>query len=298
MAKRLHGLMALSAALLLSSTLGAEPPPLDKEIVVTGIREPEKAAAEFVGAISLDHGGQIARFETSVCPALFGLPDDQKAAVEARLREVAKAAGIAVEDPGCRPNLVVTVAADPADFLANLYRKRPWLFHDLTRSEIDMLTTTRAPARAWHLVGRRESDNRVAQHFFDTQGEYNDAHLTPSHQFSRLKKSTRPALTLAFVVLDLPSIVELTLPQLADYAAMRAFAMTRPGTAATIGGRSILGLFEDQREDRSPAASLTAWDLAYLRALYGTRSLTTATQQKATMARLAAQEIARDVEKR
>src|SRR3546814_14784957 len=78
------------------------------------------------------------------------------------------------------------------------------------------LTAASTPGQAWHLLERRESDGRRAEHFVDTRGEFMDAHLTPSHQFSRLKKSMRPALTLAFVVIDLESAKGLTVPQLAD----------------------------------------------------------------------------------
>lgn len=301
MAKGPMGCAALVAALLLSPDVRASPPvetSADKEIVVTGFREPQQAATEFVDAVSVEHEGQIARFESRICPAIFGLPDDRKAAVERRLRKVAEAAGIEVETADCRPNLVVAVAADPVDFVRTLHKKRPWLFRDLRRAAIERLTGTQAPARAWHLVGRRESDGRRAEHFVDTEGVYLDAHLTPSHQFSRLKKSTRPMLNLAFVVVDLPSIVNLTIPQLADYAAMRALAMTRPNAQLAMDGRSILGLFDDRRAGRAPALSVTAWDLAYLRALYATRSVTTAAQQRATMARIAGETLAGKAEPR
>src|SRR3546814_11154869 len=73
---------------------------------------------------------------------------------------------------------------------------------------------------------------------------------------------------------------------------MRTLAMTRPGTAVAAEGRSILGLFDDRRAGRAPAQSLTARDLAYLKALYSTRSVSTAAQQRATMARIAARALA------
>src|SRR3546814_20545293 len=72
---------------------------------------------------------------------------------------------------------------------------------------------------------------------------------------------------------------------------MRTLAMTRPGTAVAAEGRSILGLFDDRRAGRAPAQSLTARDLAYLKALYSTRSVSTAAQHRATMARIPAREL-------
>src|SRR3546814_12856952 len=88
----------------------------------------------------------------------------------------------------------------------------------------------------------------------------------------------RPALTLAFAVIDLESAKGLTVPQLVDYWAMRTLAMTRPGPAVAAEGRSILGLFADRRAGRATAHALTARPPAHPNALYSPRRLSQAPQ--------------------
>src|SRR3546814_6128144 len=164
MAKRLFRLGALLAASLIApvaeAAVAGDAP--DNEIVVTCLRESEAAAAEFVGAISVDHDNQIARFEGSICPAAFGLPGGEKSAVESRLHAVAEEVGIEVGRPDCRPNPVVIVAADPVDFIRTLHRKRPGLFRDAERRDIARLTAASTPGPAWHLPERREAGGRRA----------------------------------------------------------------------------------------------------------------------------------------
>src|SRR3546814_13571411 len=123
MAKRLFSLGARLAASLIASVAEAAVAgdALDNEIVVTGLRESEAAAAEFVGAISVDHDNQIARFEASLCPAAFGLPGGAKSAVKSRLHAAAEDVGLEVGRPDCRADLVVIVDADPVEFIHTLH---------------------------------------------------------------------------------------------------------------------------------------------------------------------------------
>jgi hypothetical protein len=69
----------------------------------------------------------------------------------------------------------------------------------------------------------------------------------------------------AVIVIDVAAVDGMTIAQVADYAAMRGLARTHPpGRPGTVG--TILNLFD-------PAAvaplEMTVFDLAYLRALYG-----------------------------
>src|SRR3546814_12000053 len=101
MAKRLFRLGALLAASLIASVAEAavagDAP--DNEIVVTGLRESEAAAAEFVGAISVDHDNQIARFGGSICPSTIGLPRGEKSCVESLRHAVAECGGLESGSP-------------------------------------------------------------------------------------------------------------------------------------------------------------------------------------------------------
>jgi hypothetical protein len=67
------------------------------------------------------------------------------------------------------------------------------------------------------------------------------------------------------VLFDRDDVRGMTLVQLADYATMRGLARTRPVDAAGAALDTILALFDASAE---PPAELTAFDGAYLGALY------------------------------
>ena len=95
-----------------------------------------------------------------------------------------------------------------------------------------------------------------------------------------------------FIVFDLPAIDGLTRLQIADHAAMRAFARTEAGGQPA--RHSILALFDDRRAGRAfPAPQLTEWDAAYLRALYCTGNAVGARQQRSGMSRAMRRALAR-----
>lgn len=76
----------------------------DAPIVVIGQRDAEKQIENFVGALTqASPRGQIARFETAVCPAAFGMSDAQRAAVAERIRAVAAGVGLKWQRPAANP---------------------------------------------------------------------------------------------------------------------------------------------------------------------------------------------------
>ena len=79
----------------------------------------------------------------------------------------------------------------------------------------------------------------------------------------RVRTAVRNVLLRAYVIIDLDQTEALTLNQLADYAAMVAFAQIDPD-AEVAEYSTILNVLDD------PAATseLTDWDLAYLGAVY------------------------------
>lgn len=256
-----------------------------KDIVVTGTREDRREVARFVREVTDDRGGQIVRFHSDLCVAAYGLPDSHAEAVRQRVSDVAEAAGLSLAKSGCRPNLVIVVADSSRGFLESLGKKRPSLFRDVRGPGRARLLAGDGPVRAWQIVERREADDRRAEHFIEGEGYRPEAHMMPHVHSSRLRHSTRPDLSSAFVVFDLERIEGLTLTQIADYAAMRALARTRPDRAG--GPPTILRLFKG-----GAAHGLTRWDLAYLRALYATDNAMMAGQHRQAMAGRVARELA------
>ena len=74
---------------------------------------------------------------------------------------------------------------------------------------------------------------------------------------------SRPHFIAAVVVVELDALGGLTVTQLADYAAMRAFARTDPRRLKGTGAPTILSAIEAPMNSPVPL-TLTEWDLAFL----------------------------------
>lgn len=275
---------------------GAEPDEVHEAIVVTGSLDRRDPVSAFVDGVTLETADQIAKYATPICPVSLGLPSGHAEVIEARMRQVAHYLGVGANAEGCRPNVVVVVAEEGGDFVQQLRRERPELFSALELSDLRRIMRLTGPVRAWHVVEPRGADGRPMQRIaFLTTGPNEPPRPIPRGYMlsgvmpSVTQRSTRQDLTFSFVVFELQAIEGLTLLQLADHAVMRALARTEPSSFPA--GRSILGLFADQEAGAAPAAELTAWDAAYLGALYRTSHNVTAHQQRSNMAQTMRREL-------
>jgi len=260
-------------------------------LVAAALAAPASAQPDprgFVDAITLQVEEQAARFHVPVCAASYGLPTGYGEAVVARIRDVAQAAGASVDaDRGCQPNLIVMVANDSHEVSEVLRRARPDIYDGLNSIDIERVLATPGPVRAWQSSepvraeggGSFEArDNFIAQ----------DVHLHNGNMpASLLRATTRRDLRLSVVVFDVDAIDGLTLRQIADHAALRGLAPTRPPATAT--GATILTLFDRPARGGGGLTQLTGLDLAYLRALYRDDGASKGSLQRAALARLIAQ---------
>ena len=218
-----------------------------------------------------------------------GLPSDYGAVVDERVRAVARAAGIAVaRRSDCVPNLIVLVADEGEEAASLLRRERPDVFAGLDPIDIDRAIAAAGPVRTWQSSVAQRVDGEAVAHSRD-QYLYQDVHLYHGVPAGLLREITSRHLRLSVVMFDVDAIDGLTLMQIADHAAMRGLAVTRP--AAADGGRSILALFDDAAAGREPAAGATEWDGAYLRALYRVSGSLSAAFQRHSLARLLEQDL-------
>jgi hypothetical protein len=187
----------------------------------------------------LDFGtrGVPPTWQDKVCPHLAGLPEQQQQYVLARIAQIARAAGVAVGDSDCTPNVFITVTTQPRALLQSMdkqyatfgERGRPYL--------IDQFIATPRPVRVWYNVAR----GRPGSLGFEFSG--------------------------VLVIVDQTQLKTVSVGQLADYLALVSLAEIKPG-ASPKDGRSILTLF-----DTGPHAAptgLTDWDAAFLKSLYST----------------------------
>jgi hypothetical protein len=274
--RRLLPLLMLAA---LPTAVAAQPEPAGRA-----------AVRRFVEQVTVETEGQLARFHEPVCPISRGLPPDHNMVVEERVRAVARAVGIPVGRVGCRPNLVVLVADDGEAATSLLRRERPDIFNGLDPTDIDRAIAAAGPVRTWQSsIAQRHDGESVADRRDHVL--FQDVHLHHGVPAGLLREVTRRELRLSVVLFDVDAIDGLTLMQVADHAAMRGLAPTRPAAAAA--GRSILALFDDDAAGRAPSGGATPWDGAYLRALYRLSGAATAGVERNTLARMLEQNLGR-----
>lgn len=235
-------------------------------------------------SLYLENGEGAGRWNSPVCPSVVGLQHDQGEFVLARLSQIAQAAGVPLAGERCTPaNLLVFVTAEPASFLTKWSKSRGQaMFGDGTPRAIKAFIDTPVPVRVWYnssqtaargaikqdehvttgvfgagsaATGQMENFGARAPYFIDPQGD------------SRIVRTVVQSVTSAFVVVDETRMQGVKIGQLADYIGMYAFARLRTGPHHG-DAPTILGLFQGAPTQSPPG--LTAWDEAFLEALYHT----------------------------
>ncbi|HST37212.1 MAG TPA: hypothetical protein VLK25_11355 [Allosphingosinicella sp.] len=257
---------------------GAQANP-ESNVIVTGERDREQAVRDFVGALTAGPmNGQLSRFEEAICPAAFGLSAPMRAAVEARMRVVATAAGLEVGGARCTPNVLLMVTRDKQALIRAIARRSPQYFGEERENRAARIAAQPGAASAWHAEERRNADGRA----LPMQGGF--AVNQTSGSASRLAASGRRAFIAAAVVVESEALVGLSPTQLADYALMRALARTDPGRLDAAGPPTILTALDAPPGSEVPL-SMTRWDLGFLRGLYAAQDNLYATAHRGQIAR-------------
>lgn len=277
---------ALAAPAFAQGTAGEDDP---DEIVVKGTRDRDRdrQISEFVGALTrVPVGGQLSRFEEKVCPAAVGLMPRQNKVVAARMRSVARAAGVPVGKENCAPNVFVVVAQDKEAVIADLHKK----YAD-PRGDRAKGSKQSGPALTWHLEGLLDQNGvpaGVKADSGDGPGGYYVVELGDGS--SRLRPASRPHFLASVLAVESAALDGLTTTQLADYAAMRLFARTDPARLEKSAAPTILTILDAPMGSAVPL-TLTNWDLGFLKALYGSGEGRYANQQSSEMKRLVKKEL-------
>lgn len=228
------------------------------EIVVPGDRplsakEIKRQARQITGDRNLRRQ-PLARFEEPVCPGVIGLPFDLASPIILRVRAVAETIGIETAQANdCKPNIIVAFTGNGKADLAELAKRDISMISGLSYWERKKLLAEDGPVRAFSMVAT-----------VSNTGMRSFSGMTQTTIASRLILSVRRDIETAVVLIDADVADGKTVMQLADYAAMRSFARTKPPKGDVYYG-TILQLFEDV--DRVPQR-LTDFDISYLRAVY------------------------------
>lgn len=239
------------------------------DIVIIGTkltpREIEQAALAVTPPGNLYHE-PLAQFQAPVCPGVIGMPDHFSAAMIARIRSVAQRARVPLDKRGtCKANLLVIFVANGQAALQNMRGRGPWLFGAISPAQLSDLAkdptlkdlaADPGPAHAWVSAEIRTRSGEVL-------GERD---LTdPTMSASRVSMPVRQDIVASVVVIDIGAVSGMPAEQVADYAAMRGLARTRPprqpGAVST-----IISLFD---KGAIAPLNMTRFDRAYLRSIYG-----------------------------
>lgn len=231
------------------------------DVVVEGSNSVSPAEArQYVAQITDTSQGQVARFQTPVCPVVVGLPDETNRKIAARIRDTARSLGAHLAPEQCNANLVVLVTDDASQSLAELRRTWNNSFDGLTPSEVDALSAETSPVRNWSVVSLRNEDGEPVY-------REDDRHQPRSVRVksaSILGSATRLDIDGSFILIERSAVGGKTVAQIADYSAMRGLARLR--LPKTDSPASILTLFDQAKIN--PPSGLTWSDRAYLQALY------------------------------
>jgi hypothetical protein len=281
-----RSLLFAAVAVLGMAAARAQTVPGPDDIVVTGSKEADRKAAEaYVASIAVRSETQLARFHQPVCPLVIGIPRPYSTMIEKRIAEDAAAAGIEVaKKVRCDANLIVVIAEDGAALVKDIRVHYPGWLAGLSPGDIDALSIP-GPARAWSVTSLRNEDGQRMRNSPESAGS--DAlagkPVLRVMTASILRQPTRQDMEASFVMIDKAPTIGLTLRQIADYAAMRGLARTRPPAGDGTALSTILTVLDPASTER--ARGLTNADTAYLRALYRGNGTAAAVNEKNEISR-------------
>jgi hypothetical protein len=268
----------LALAAIASSAAPPSPHPAvadSSAIVVQGFRDPKRQATDYLDKIvppAFD--AELGRFEEPICASVIGLPDQLKSEVLRRIQTVAAATKLPVGSAQCAPNLLLVVIDNKKSLIEGMRRKKESYLYGIGDDRIDRLENAAAPAVAWQIsevIGADGMPLRVDGDGFPR--------LFTTVSPSRVVNTTRRRVLGAVIVIEQRGLQNVTTRQLADFALVRALS-PMPAKDRPAPDSSVLSLFNPDVRPEDAPQSLTWWDVAFLKALYDTRSDTIASTQR------------------
>jgi hypothetical protein len=258
----------LLAGSALPAAAAAAPPSDTINVIGRAPEEVRKEAQTFVRATGVAER-PVARWIDPICPVALEVRSDVARRVEARVREIAAAAGARVAPANCSPNLKIVFSAD-AQSLVRHVASRTGGFSELDADDRAVLQGDSAPVRWWHTVQERTKDGMrpMATDTPPAAGmDVGSGAVTlgglvyQQYRSSFLSSQMVRGIIAAKVVVDVKLAEGVPLDSVAAYAALVGLAEIKLGEEAP--PNSILGLFTP-----NGPRELTSLDSNFLAALY------------------------------
>jgi hypothetical protein len=272
-------LFAICGAVMAVSAVAEEPTAATRldSITVQTARDRqaiERQVSAFVSGIAVaPYEQSLANWQSRapICPLVAGMPREDGEYMLSRISRIAAAAGAPLAGEHCKPNFYVIVTSE-SDALLKAWGKRDkTMFGDADGTPIHKFLTARTPVRAWYNAEIYNSDGTPLGGG-DPRGNYDISQMRFNFHAdaTRIRFNDVRNLSSVLVLIDAPRAKGTTFGQLAAYIAMIGIAEIRLDARPADAPSSILQLFASS--GRKPPG-LSAWDEAFLKALYHTEHL-------------------------
>ncbi|MBN9464164.1 hypothetical protein [Brevundimonas sp.] len=261
-----------------SQAVQTQEPAVLGDVEITGQRLQQQVQSFIHDATAAPRGRNLARWDRSICMGVANFDARYAQFMIDRVAKVATEIGLSIDEPGCKPDIMVVAAADASALARALVADDPRGFRparnltDLGSAALERFQSTDAPVRWWHVSLPVSVDTGDIAVRLDGEEAQQIAVRDPS----RIRSNVRDDLARVVVIIDVTKVGRIGFGALSDYIAMVALAQIEPD-ADTSTFNSVLNLFSDQ-SDRN--TGLTQWDMDYLKSLYtARRDRARATQQ-------------------
>jgi hypothetical protein len=232
----------------------------------------ERQVRSFVSHLVVKpYDSTLARWQTvaPICPLVAGLSREDGEFILTRVSKIAAAAGAPLASAHCKPNLYIVVSADPDALLRAWSKRDVWMFGNEAEQggkRIQKFLHADSPIRAWY---NAELYSAEGTPLGNNEALGNSERRTNLRaEATRLVFNETRDLTSALIMVDGPRAQGINFAQLAAFIALVGLAEIR-SDAETVDAPTILHLFSHPESERP--AGLSAWDEAFLKALYHTR---------------------------
>ncbi|WP_292084370.1 MULTISPECIES: hypothetical protein [unclassified Brevundimonas] len=249
-----------------------------EDILVQGLRN-DQIAQQFASTVGAPATGRkLAVWRMPICVGTVGMRGEPARAMIDRVSDWGYSLGLRIGAPGCRPNILIVTAENGDEAARSMAVTHRRVFRTGTSgttagaAALRAFQTSGRPIRWWHTSMPINTDTgkpavRVrGEDPFGAREIRTPADLGPYGvivQPSRLRDETQDDLRQALIILENSALDQADFMQVADYVAMVALAQISADTSPPTA--SILHLFDAAK---APSETLTAWDQAYLQALY------------------------------
>ena len=274
----------VAAMALIASEAGADPPPASdssgnppasqlSQVTIQAQRlATEKRVHEFVARIPLlSNYESLARWNTPICPLVAGLPRVDGEFVLTRLSAIATSVGAPLAPEKCSPNFLIVVTSDPVALIKGWAKRAQYrhLFGDVGAGRINRFINTPKAIRVWYNEQSTGANGAVLTPNSPTLVlNISGIDVVESADDTRLEWNAVFSIESAIEVVDSGRMKGFKFGQLADYVTMAGLAEFN--FAADLGtAPTVLRLFNAPGE--AAPGGLSAWDEAFLKALYHVR---------------------------